>query len=1131
MRGSHEGINVMADVASLAVGLHLNAANFKSQLLGAYGDAENQSKRFNRNAQADAKKTEDAYKKVGLSISGMASRLAGLAGAGLSISTIITTSRQYGQALSDLQAITGATADEMKALDLAAQEMGRTTEYSASQAAEALKLMASAKPELLKTSDGLQQATNSALILAQAAGTTLPDATRTLALSLNQYGASAQEADRYINVLAAGAKYGSSEITDTAAAIKNGGVAAAQAGVGFEQLNAAIQVLAEREVKGGQAGTALRNVILNLEKGTDKSLKPSVVGLSQALTNLSGKNLSTAQAVKLFGVENLNAASILVQNRSKIDELTASLTGTKTAHEQASIRVNNLNGDLLGLSSAFEGMVIKIGQSSNGPLRSGIQTATEALNGLADNFNTVSSIALYSLIPVLSTKLTAGLRENIAAWRESQAAVKARALADADIARKTLDSTAAILKQNDAEFGHYRQMERTAKQYGMNISYQDEFARLIRQETEQTNLASQAKAKLNVANRQLSISARAASVAVGLARGALAFVGGPFGAAMLAGSALLYFHQRAQEARQSAVNLKDAVVETTAALMQMSDKQLAVKELDLGDQLDNQLGEQEKLQEQLKYMNKQIDQSNKQGWIGDVFGNKKDMQAARQRAEADLESVNQGIQKTRDNLENVGRARFLVQTGIANYASQLASDIQKITSTTGTLGDTPPPVWTGDGNGDAAKKKQANQYEQLRREVEQAHASSLERINLQEQESARKLAEAAKKNGASDADLQRALLMNAENYQKQRLDLAAQYSPTQETLRKEQEASQNLAELFKARLLTEKDYQTARITLARDTAKELLQAQADEIAVPKLDIAGEVDPLVSLRNQLAQRQSLLQAYYTGNAISKDQYEMLMQKATKESADAQYQTSLELYRSQGELQSLAVGLLETTQERSTNMLTGMLTRTQSFRDGMIGLFSSLTQAVIKNLVDMAAQALVTSSIMQTIMGVVGIGTSIAGGISGAASGAASGSTGTAIQNAGSNFQFNAKGGVYDSPSLSAYSNQIHDTPQFFAFAKGAGVFGEAGPEAIMPLTRAGDGSLGVRAVGGAQSASTTEGPKVWITISGDKTSTDSTSGFEEFGQQIGSFVEKKYRELQAKDMRPGGAIWNAVRGQR
>ncbi|HFO5626177.1 TPA: phage tail tape measure protein, partial [Escherichia coli] len=60
--------------------------------------------------------------------------------------------------------------------------------------------------------------------------------------------------------------------------------------------------------------------------------------------------------------------------------------------------------------------------------------------------------------------------------------------------------------------------------------------------------------------------------------------------------------------------------------------------------------------------------------------------------------------------------------------------------------------------------------------------------------------------------------------------------------------------------------------------------------------------------------------------------------------------------------------------------------------------------------------------------------------------------------------NAKGGVYTSANLSAYSNTIVDTPTYFAFAKGAGLMGEAGPEAIMPLTRAADGSLGVRAIG-------------------------------------------------------------------
>lgn len=60
--------------------------------------------------------------------------------------------------------------------------------------------------------------------------------------------------------------------------------------------------------------------------------------------------------------------------------------------------------------------------------------------------------------------------------------------------------------------------------------------------------------------------------------------------------------------------------------------------------------------------------------------------------------------------------------------------------------------------------------------------------------------------------------------------------------------------------------------------------------------------------------------------------------------------------------------------------------------------------------------------------------------------------------------NAKGGVYDSPGLSSYSGQIVSSPTLFAFAKGAGLMGEAGPEAIMPLTRGSDGSLGVRVLG-------------------------------------------------------------------
>lgn len=121
-----------------------------------------------------------------------------------------------------------------------------------------------------------------------------------------------------------------------------------------------------------------------------------------------------------------------------------------------------------------------------------------------------------------------------------------------------------------------------------------------------------------------------------------------------------------------------------------------------------------------------------------------------------------------------------------------------------------------------------------------------------------------------------------------------------------------LKSLLNARILDEKEYQTARITLAQSTARELLQAQAAAMSAPLIDIAGTVDPLAELRNQLAERQSLLQAFYQNDAINKEQYELLKQKADKDSADAQYQTAVELYKSQGNLNSLAIGLMETTQ---------------------------------------------------------------------------------------------------------------------------------------------------------------------------------------------------------------------------
>lgn len=148
--------------------------------------------------------------------------------------------------------------------------------------------------------------------------------------------------------------------------------------------------------------------------------------------------------------------------------------------------------------------------------------------------------------------------------------------------------------------------------------------------------------------------------------------------------------------------------------------------------------------------------------------------------------------------------------------------------------------------------------------------------------------------------------------------------------------------------------------------------------------------------------------------------------------------------------------------------------------------------------------------------------------------ASGAASSSAFSSGSynSLSLNAKGGVYDSPSLSSFSNGVYSSPTMFAFAKGAGVFGEAGPEAIMPLTRAADGSLGVRALGaGASGAGGSSAPQVYITIdSNGNASTESSGGWEQFGTQIANYVNKLYQQNKMKDLRPGGDIWNAMKNR-
>lgn len=149
----------------------------------------------------------------------------------------------------------------------------------------------------------------------------------------------------------------------------------------------------------------------------------------------------------------------------------------------------------------------------------------------------------------------------------------------------------------------------------------------------------------------------------------------------------------------------------------------------------------------------------------------------------------------------------------------------------------------------------------------------------------------------------------------------------------------------------------------------------------------------------------------------------------------------------------------TENVFTNAFNGMADGVANFALTGKMDFRGFTVSILADLAKMEARiaaSKILGGLFQWGVGLMGAG---------AGAGAAAGSGANAIQSYGANFSLNAVGGVYNSADLSRYSGSVVSRPTFFAFAKGAGVMGEAGPEAILPLRRGADGKLGVVAAGG------------------------------------------------------------------
>lgn len=307
--------------------------------------------------------------------------------------------------------------EQAKTLSTTMTKEGLRVRQSAAEILDAFMLVGSAKPELLGDKEALKAVTEEAMRLQAAAkDITLNEAVDSLTLSLNQYGAAADQAGRFTNVLAAGSQAGSANIASQAKAIRNAGTAAASANVPIEQTVALIETLAYRGIKDEVAGTGLKKFFLVLQTGADET-NPKIVGLDKALENLKNKNMDAGAIKKMFGEEGYNTASVILQNTEMVKDFTAAVTGTNVAYEQAAINSDTAQAKLEQARNKMKLAAIDLGEKLNPALTVSTNMLTNVIKylpGLIDWCNkwgdtilyVASCIAIYTLRTKASTIAT-----------------------------------------------------------------------------------------------------------------------------------------------------------------------------------------------------------------------------------------------------------------------------------------------------------------------------------------------------------------------------------------------------------------------------------------------------------------------------------------------------------------------------------------------------------------------------------------------------------------------------------------------------------------------------------------------------------------------------------------------------
>ena len=532
------------------------------------------------------------------------------AAGGLGFSRIIRETASFEDAMLGLQAVSSATASQMIELEKQARTLGATSMFSAEQAGNAQRYLAQAGFEV----NEILEATPGLLNLAAAGQMDLARAADIASNVLGGFRLEVDQLNRVNDVLAATAAGANTNIEQLGQALSYAAPFAAAAGISIEDTSAAIGAMSDAGIQASRAGTGLIGIIRELSRITPSTaaglasagiavsdVDISTRGLLPVLETLNKAGLNVTQAIEIFGSEAGAAAINVIEASDKVSDFSANLENAEGSAKKMALTISSgLTGSMRGFASMVSETVIGLGRDDG--LAAGFQEVTDTATGVLAVYN--------DLLPQFAEAngLTATQVDRIEALAGGLDMLKDAAIIAAGIysARfvsamaagtvSMVQKTAASIQSQRAEVAAAQAAaRRTAaeKQAAMALL---STARIEEQATRGTAAHTFALQQLSVARTRATTAAGAhtaatnvataamdrAAVSARLASGALGLVGGPLGAAIIAGGALYYFRDSlgfasaaARETRQEVDQLVGSIEGLTKAQYENQYRSLA----------------------------------------------------------------------------------------------------------------------------------------------------------------------------------------------------------------------------------------------------------------------------------------------------------------------------------------------------------------------------------------------------------------------------------------------------------------------------------------------------------------------------------------------------------------------------